>query len=282
MAKKTEIPTEDNSGTMTFTSPEPLNFQEPKHEVAPMPETSPLMLLDRAVMNGAAIDTLERLMALYERYEAKKAEKAFNAAMGQFQKDRPRLKRRATANVTSKDPNKSGYKYKYAEMDEIVEGITQPLYNNGFSYSFKPSNVKGENGESKLRITCIIAHKDGHKEETYLEAPMDDSGGKNKIQGIGSTASYLERYTLKAALGLTDADDDNDGATSGAKDNGDEVVAGSGPKATPENVTNAVKYIVMKGQSEYDRALQFLSFDRKQMKALDTALNAYNKAHPAA
>jgi hypothetical protein len=228
-------------------------------------------------MNGASIDTLERLMALYEKYEAKKAEKAFYAAMTQFQKDRPRLKRKSEAKVTSKDPNKTGYKYNFAAMDEIVEGITEALYANKLSYSFRPSHVKTEKGEPEIRITCIIAHADGHTTETYLQAPEDNSGGKNKIQGIGSTVSYMERYTLKAALGLTDADEDNDGASYGAQPEPSETVAGTGPKATPENVTNIVKYILQKGQPEYD-----LSFDRSQVKAMDVALNSYNKNHPAA
>lgn len=46
-----------------------------------------------------------------------------------------------------------------------------------------------------------------------MRAPSDLSGNKNAIQAIGSTTTYLMRYTLIAAFGLTTADEDNDGAT---------------------------------------------------------------------
>jgi hypothetical protein len=53
----------------------------------------------------------------------------------------------------------------------------------------------------------------GHSEENTLMAGKDDSGNKNGIQAIGSTVTYLQRYTLKAALGLA-AGADDDGAKS--------------------------------------------------------------------
>jgi hypothetical protein len=52
----------------------------------------------------------------------------------------------------------------------------------------------------------------GHKIETSIEAGSDTSGSKNAIQAIGSTISYLKRYTLENVLGLS-ADEDNDGAS---------------------------------------------------------------------
>jgi len=44
---------------------------------------------------------------------------------------------------------------------------------------------------------------------------LDNSGNKNQIQGIGSTSSYLMRYTLIASFALTTADIDDDGQTTG-------------------------------------------------------------------
>ena len=54
-------------------------------------------------------------------------------------------------------------------------------------------------------MTCVLSHRDGHFEETTLTAGRDDSGKKNAIQQVGSTITYLQRYTLKAALGLAAA-----------------------------------------------------------------------------
>jgi hypothetical protein len=52
----------------------------------------------------------------------------------------------------------------------------------------------------------------GHSEEgAVLEGAPDTSGSKNSIQAVGSTVSYLERYTLLAATGLAAKDQDDDG-----------------------------------------------------------------------
>jgi len=53
-----------------------------------------------------------------------------------------------------------------------------------------------------------------------LSAAADTTGNKNSIQAIGSTLSYLQRYTLCAALGLA-AEEDDDGQSS----SGDEPIS---------------------------------------------------------
>ena len=63
-------------------------------------------------------------------------------------------------------------------------------------------------------MTCILSHKAGHSEETTLAGPADASGSKNAIQAIGSTLTYLQRYTLVQALGLA-ATLDDDGSSAG-------------------------------------------------------------------
>ena len=60
-------------------------------------------------------------------------------------------------------------------------------------------------------MTCLIFHKEGHNEETTLSGPPDKTGNKNDIQAIGSTLTYLQRYSLMQALGLA-ASNDDDGA----------------------------------------------------------------------
>src|SRR5437660_174203 len=63
-----------------------------------------------------------------------------------------------------------------------------------------------------IRVTCILTHVQGHSEQVSMSAQPDTSGSKNSIQAIGSTASYLQRYTLFAATGLAPKDADTDGA----------------------------------------------------------------------
>jgi hypothetical protein len=51
----------------------------------------------------------------------------------------------------------------------------------------------------------------GHFEETSITAEADVSGSKNPIQAVGSTISYLERYSILALTGLSTKDMDTDG-----------------------------------------------------------------------
>ena len=56
-----------------------------------------------------------------------------------------------------------------------------------------------------------------------LSASADNSGSKNSIQAIGSTVTYLQRYTLLAITGLATEDMDDDG--SGSDDTGELISA---------------------------------------------------------
>ena len=73
-------------------------------------------------------------------------------------------------------------------------------------------------------MTCIVSHRQGYSEENTLSAGRDESGNKNSIQAIGSTLTYLQRMTLKAALGLAASSDDDGAASSSAMTITDEQV----------------------------------------------------------
>jgi hypothetical protein len=81
---------------------------------------------------------------------------------------------------------------------------------HGLSYRFRTTQT------DKISVTCILSHKAGHSEETRLPAPPTPSGNKNAIQAIGSTLTYLQRYSLVQMLGLAAANDD-DGKAAGAE-----------------------------------------------------------------
>ena len=82
---------------------------------------------------------------------------------------------------------------------------------HGLSHSWVP-----QQDGAKLTITCVVTHRAGHSERTTLSAGNDDSGGKNSIQAMASTKTYLERYSLLAATGMaTGGELDNDGRSYG-------------------------------------------------------------------
>lgn len=164
---------------------------------------TPIDLLSQAIDKGVGIDALERLMDLKERYDAKQAEKAFYVAMNQFQANKPKLKKTKVA-----DFGAGKAKYSYNPLAKIQEAIDPVLSRFGLSYKWER-----QQSESLIRIACIVSHVDGHSESTWLESGPDSSGGKNPLQSIGSARSYLKRYTLEDALGLS-SDDDDDGKKS--------------------------------------------------------------------
>jgi len=167
---------------------------------------TPATLLQMAIEKGVDINQLEKLMELQERWEKKEARKSFFDALSKFQTLVPVLKKTKTAKINSQ---KGFFQYKYADLGGITQGIKQPLNECGLSYRWEFQDSNG-----KMKVTCFISHRDGHTETTSMEAGKDDSGAKNAIQQQGSTQTYLQRYTLIGALGLSTADEDNDGKIS--------------------------------------------------------------------
>lgn len=126
--------------------------------------------------------------------------------MAEFQADKPVLPRSKSVRFGSSEKAA----YKFCPLDVMAQLLKGPLQTHGLSYSWQGLSREGMEGQR-----CIIKHVMGHSESTEMFAPADSSGNKNSIQSIGSTATYLQRYTLKAALGLVEVDEDDDGVTSG-------------------------------------------------------------------
>lgn len=185
---------------------EELKITDKRHtETMPAPVSlTPATLLQMAVAQGANLEKLEKLMELQMKWEANEARKAYTVAMGQFKADPPKINK----NKHVKFEKKAGgfTEYDHATLDNVVDLIGSALSKCGITHTWRT-----EQSEGKIRVTCILTHVLGHSESTALVASSDDSGGKNSIQAIGSTVSYLERYTLLAATGLATADQDKDG-----------------------------------------------------------------------
>ena len=170
--------------------------QEPARAVA----MTPVDLLNMAVERGASIESMTKLMDLRERWEAGQARKAFDEAVAE-----------AKAGITPVTKNRAGHNGKrYADFAAIATAIDPIISQFGLSYRFRTTQT------DRISVTCILSHKGGHSEETTLSGPPDASGSKNAIQAIGSTLTYLQRYTLVQALGLAASEDDDGGKAGGA------------------------------------------------------------------
>jgi|SRR5665213_141264 len=169
--------------------------------LAPSAALTPMQMLDKAVAQGANVEIIEKLMGLQERWEKNNARKAFDEAMANAKAKITPIKKNRTVDFTSA---KGRTNYRHEDMAEIARTVDPILADQGLSYRYRTS-IEGPT----VAVTCILSHRLGHSEETTLSAGRDETGNKNSIQAVGSTVTYLQRYTLKAALGLAAAVDDD-------------------------------------------------------------------------
>ncbi len=197
-----------------------------------------MVLIDRMISNpDVDIDRIEKMLELKERWDANEARKAYVAAMSAFKADPPTIIKDRHVEYTSDRTGKKT-EYDHATLGALCDAIIKGLSKHGISHRWDISQ-----GDGRVKVTCILTHSMGHSESVSMNGPLDDSGGKNAIQAIASTTTYLERYTLFAATGLA-AQEDNDGR------GGDEVTV------SPEQVATLTALIKERG--EMAKGLRFL------------------------
>jgi ERF superfamily len=169
----------------------------------PKREVTLLTLIEDALARGDALDKIDRLFDMRDREEKRNALRAFDRAIAAAKAAIPTiLKNRKVGFESKKTGDRTSYRH--ADLAEIERTLRKPLADEGLSYRFR-SDVK----DGQIVVTCIIAHEEGHREENSLPGPADTSGSKNPIQAIGSTTTYLSRYTLMLSLGLAASEDDD-------------------------------------------------------------------------
>lgn len=155
-----------------------------------------------AINRGLSPELIGRMMDLAERNEANIARKAYHEAMAAFKAAPPDIDKDRTVSF---DVGNRTTSYNHASLANVTNKINSALSKHGLSAGWKT-----EQGDKGITVTCTITHKQGHSESTALTAGADTSGSKNSIQAIGSTISYLERYTILALTGLATREIDDD------------------------------------------------------------------------
>lgn len=161
-------------------------------------EMTPMQMAYQLIQSGADFQSVREMLALSKELAADQAKRAFDAAVAS-----------AKAEIGPVAKNAKGHNNKlYANFAAYAAAVDPVLSKYGLSYRFRTEQT------DRITVTCILSHKDGHSEENSISGPADNSGSKNAIQAIGSTLTYLQRYTLIQALGLA-ASDDDDGQSHG-------------------------------------------------------------------
>lgn len=171
-------------------------------------------MLQSALQSGVTkenVDVLEKLMNLYERDQTRQAELAYNRAFAALQADRPKIV--AVTPVPDRDGN---IKYHFARYEEIDEKMQPFLEKHGFAVSFKQSY-----GDGTVTQTCIIRHRDGHKEENPFKCRIGKGPpGASEAQADGAASTYAKRHAYCNAFNIIIDPPDSDGAKSDVRDIG--------------------------------------------------------------
>jgi hypothetical protein len=176
-------------------------------------EMTPMEMLGRALEMGVSAEILKQMMDLRDREEARNAKIAFTKALAAAKAElKPIMK---TREVDYTPQGKQRVNYRHEDLAGIEEQAGPILTAHGLSYTYESDNGP----DRPITVTCVLEHVDGHSTRTPLSAGPDTSGGKNSLQAIASAVTYLQRYTLKLALGLSVSHDD-DGRKSDVAANG--------------------------------------------------------------
>jgi len=175
-------------------APEPLNAQQMAFQL---------------IRGGADVESVKQFLAMSKEIAAEEARRAFERAVADAKAEIPVITKNRHVGFTSKKEGAAKTDYWHEDFAQIARTVDPILSKHGLSYRHE-ADQEG----ATLSVTCILSHREGHSTRTTLKAGNDTSGNKNPIQGVGSTATFLQRYTLKLALGLA-ASRDDDGKAGG-------------------------------------------------------------------
>lgn len=173
----------------------------------PPPEASEATELIRlALRDDVSVEKLERLMAMKEREDAKHARQLYLDAVAAFQQACPEIpKKRA---VRFDDRPGARVAYHYADLPTVTRTIDPILREHGLSYSWTTEGMEG----GVLNVVCVVRHVAGHEERVPFPVPVATNAKMSAAQKNGAALTYGRRQSLIAALGISTADEDPDGA----------------------------------------------------------------------
>jgi hypothetical protein len=105
-----------------------------------------------------------------------------------------------------KDSANPFFKSKYADLESVWDACRSLLAENGFAVMQFP----GEFVDGTMSLNTILTHSSGEYMSYLMSVPVT----KPDAQGAGSALTYMRRYALAAVVGVVQADDDGNAASS--------------------------------------------------------------------
>lgn len=194
----------------------PENLQLTVQESSALAQSPVEQILRAAVQRGVTTENvavIERLTDLYERLQAKDAEKRFAAAFVALQADMPNIQ--ATKAVPNRD---NTVRYRFAPYEEIMAQVKPLLQKHGFTVTFST-----DFDDKRVIQSCTLQHIDGHSRTNKFAARIGNGPpGSSEAQGDGAASTYAKRFALCNALNIT-VETDTDGRGTDARAEGEAI-----------------------------------------------------------
>ncbi len=112
---------------------------------------------------------------------------------------------KAQASLENATKDKKGFteKHRYATLSSCLDALKQPFFENNLAFTQLVSLYEGE-----MVLITLLIHESGEWLKSIFPLKHEVARGMNDMQAIGSAISYGRRYSLCAATGLGQEDDD--------------------------------------------------------------------------
>lgn len=172
---------------------------------------------DQAAFTATSMMAMMRELALDQRVDAGKLETIMRVANQQQDREReiqfyqdknravrqmPHIRKDGRIVILDKhnpeDMSKARVQGHFEKWSDVQAAITPVLDANYLTLTHKIDHADGQ-----TIVIAVLTHDNGYREESGpMRLPLDTSGGKNNVQGAGSSQTYGMRYTARAICGL--------------------------------------------------------------------------------
>ena len=162
-------------------------------------------------------EKMKALSDMVDKMKAEEAEVAFTESYIAMQDELPSISATGRIEIPGKGGGR-GQSTPYAKFDEIMRVVKPILKAHKFALMVvsepNPSGVGVVVRGTLARVHETQYGKTTHAKQTIIAVPLENSGSKNNVQGIGSSLSYAKRYAciqLQNIISHAEIDDDRDG-----------------------------------------------------------------------
>lgn len=210
------------------------------------PESLLPALIRAASDPATSSDKLKALLDARDRLMREQAEVEFVSAYVAMQEELPTINKDGRIEMPAR-PGKASKDQLYSSYPNLSRIVKPILLKHKFACVMLPEPGPENSGilmRGELSLVCETEYgRIVHTKRCAIPAPLEVSGSKNPVQGVGSSLSYTKRYAKIALLDIISEapeDKDDDGRRAGKRHKPDSAAADDFPgDAPPATVTAA-------------------------------------------